>query len=94
MRDYEVVIIIQPDLEEAATNAVIDRVKAWIVEGNGNVVKTDLWGKRHLAYAIRKQREGYYVLFQAQMDPTFVSQLERNMKLQEPVMRYMVTAAE
>ncbi len=94
MRDYELVIIIQPDLDETATTAVIDRVKGWITDAEGNVAKTDLWGKRHMAYAIRKQREGYYVLLQAQMDPAFVNELERNLRLQEPVMRYLVTTAD
>ncbi len=94
MRDYEVVIIIQPDLDETATTAVVDRVKSWITDASGNIVKTDTWGKRHLAYSIRKQREGFYVMLQAQMDPAFVSQLERNLRLQEPVMRYLVTTAE
>ncbi len=94
MRDYEVVIIIQPDLDETATTAVVDRVKGWITDANGNVAKTDVWGKRHLAYSIRKQREGYYVLLQAQMDPAFVGQLERNLQFQEPVMRYLVTTAD
>ncbi len=94
MREYEVVIIIQPDLDETATTAVIDRVKGWITDANGNVAKTDLWGKRRMAYSIRKQHEGFYVLLQAQMDPAFVDTLERNLQLQEPVMRYLVTTAE
>jgi small subunit ribosomal protein S6 len=91
MRDYEVVIIIQPDLDETATNAVVERVNNWITEANGQVVKTETWGKRRLAYEIRKQREGYYVLLYSQMDPAAVSELERNLQFLEPVLRFMIT---
>ncbi|HNS63623.1 MAG TPA: 30S ribosomal protein S6, partial [Anaerolineaceae bacterium] len=62
MRQYEVVLILQPELEEAAVTGVLDRVKAWIAELGGSVVKVDNWGKRRMAYLIRKQREGQYYL--------------------------------
>jgi small subunit ribosomal protein S6 len=88
MRDYELVFIVHPDLEENAFNEVVERVRSWISEDGGEVVKTDLWGKRKLAYPIRKQAEGQYVLMEARLAPAFGRQLERNLRFLEPVMRF------
>ena len=94
MRSYEVVIIAHPDLEETAFEAVIEKIQGWITDVDGSVEKIDRWGRRRMAYKIRKQREGQYVLIKAQMPSSFVAELERNLQLQEPVMRYMVTVIE
>jgi small subunit ribosomal protein S6 len=91
MRDYEIVFIVHPDLDENALTGVVEKVQSWITDSGGSVVKTDLWGKRHLAYVIRKQHEGQYVFIQAQIAPTFTSDLERNLRFLEPVMRFLVT---
>jgi small subunit ribosomal protein S6 len=90
MRDYEVVFIIQPDLDDTARAGIVERVSTWITDAGGSIVKTDDWGKRRLAYTIRKQREGHYVLLYAQMEPAFVTTLERNIQFLEPVLRFMV----
>ncbi|MFZ5820820.1 MAG: 30S ribosomal protein S6, partial [Chloroflexota bacterium] len=50
MRNYELVCIVQPDLDETAFNGVVDKVKGWVTEAGGNVDKVDVWGKRRLAY--------------------------------------------
>ena len=94
MRDYEVVFIVHPDLEEAAFNEVIERVQGWITDAGGSITKVDLWGKRKLAYEIRKQKEGQYALLQANMQPEFCTELERNLRLLEPVMRFMIVSLD
>lgn len=94
MRNYEVVFIVHPDLEETAFNDVVDRIKGWITEADGNIANVDVWGKRKMAYPIRKQREGQYVLINAQMNPSSISELERNIRLTEPVLRHLVTVHE
>lgn len=94
MRQYEVVLILQPDLDEASFNAAVDKVKGWISEGEGTVEKVDVWGKRKLAYPIRKQTEGQYALLTVQMDPSFASKLEGNLRLLEPVMRFLIKLVE
>ncbi len=91
MRPYEIVFIAHPDLDENALNETTEKVKGWIAAAGGEVTKIEPWGKRHMAYAIRKRREGYYVLLEANMPPTAVAELERNMRLHEPIMRYLVT---
>jgi small subunit ribosomal protein S6 len=94
MHQYEVTYIVHPDLDEAAFTEINERVQGWITDAGGNVVKVDLWGKRKLAYAIRKQTEGQYVLLQTEMSPAFCVDLERNLRLLEPVMRFLIIAKE
>ncbi len=94
MRDYEVIFIVHPDLDDNALKELVEKVKGWIVDASGVIAKVDFWGKRKMAYAIRKQKEGQYILIRAQMLPTFTAQLERNLRFQEPVMRFLVTSVE
>lgn len=94
MRGYELIFIVQPDLDENAFNDIIERVKGWINEDGGQIEKVDLWGKRKLAYPIRKQTEGQYVLFHTQMTPAHGAVLERNLRFLEPVMRFLVVAKD
>jgi small subunit ribosomal protein S6 len=91
MRNYELMCIIQPDLDETAFNGVVDKVKGWISDSGGSVDKAEVWGRRKLAYVIEKHREGQYVLLNLTMDPAATSELERNLLLQEPVMRHMLS---
>ncbi len=91
MRKYELVCIIQPDLDETAFNGVVDRLKGWIGESGGTVDKVDVWGRRKLAYPIRKQRDGQYVLINASLEPSATSGLERNIRFQEAVLRHMLS---
>lgn len=94
MRNYELLVVIQPDLEEAALAEVNSKITGWVNEAGGSVEKTDNWGKRRLAYQIRKQREGLYILFKLNMAPAATSELERNIRFMEPVMRHLLTLAE
>lgn len=91
MRDYEIVFIAHPDLEETALNEVADKVKGWITEAGGSITKSDFWGRRRLAYSIRKQKEGQYILLKVKMIPESLTTFERNMRFLEPVMRFVIT---
>ena len=92
MRKYELVCIIQPELDETAFKGVVDRVSSWISDAGGSVDKVDIWGRRRMAYQIRKQREGQYVLMNVTLDPKAASTLERNIRYLEPVLRHMLSA--
>jgi small subunit ribosomal protein S6 len=94
MREYELVFIVHPDLEEAAFNELVDRVQSWITDAGGSVSKVDIWGKRRLAYDIQKQHEGQYVLLRAQLKPESTAEIERNFRFVEPVMRFLITSAD
>lgn len=94
MRNYEVVTIFQPDLDETALTAGIEKIKGWITESGGVVSKVDVWGKRRMAYMIRKTREGQYAVIYTQMEPAFANTLEHNMRFLEPLMRFLITNVE
>lgn len=94
MREYELVFIVHPDLDDNAFKDVIEKVRGWITEAGGSVSKVDLWGKRKLAYAIRKQKDGQYVLLKTQMDPSFSATLERNLRFLEPVLRFLLISVD
>lgn len=92
MRNYELVCILHPDLEESVSNEALERIQGWVTETGGSVEKTEVWGRRKLAYMIHKQTEGHYVLINITLDPKAASELERNIRFLEPVMRHMLTA--
>lgn len=94
MRNYEITYIADPDIDESAFKQLNDQVATLIKDGGGKVTKTDIWGKRNLAYAIRKKTEGQYVVLQVEMDAEAVTEFERQLRLREPVMRYLIVAAE
>ena len=92
MHNYEIVIIIHPDLDEEAINQALDKIKDWITKAGGTIEKLDNWGKRILSYEIQKQNEGIYYLFNTSMPTAAVGELERNMITLEPVMRHLIVA--
>jgi small subunit ribosomal protein S6 len=92
MHHYELVCIIHPDLDEAAFNALVEKVKSWVEEIKGSVDKVDIWGRRRLAYMIKKQHEGQYILFNLSLEPTVTATLEQNLRFQESILRYMITS--
>ncbi len=94
MRDYELIFIVHPELDETALNELVEKVKGWITEAGGVIAKVDFWGRRKLAYSIRKQREGQYVMVKMQIAPTFGATLERNLRFLEPVMRFLISSVE
>jgi len=91
MRNYELICILQPELDETAFKSALERVQTWVTEAGGSVDKTEIWGRRRLAYAIHKQIEGQYVLLNISLDPKATSELERNIRYLEPVLRHMLT---
>jgi small subunit ribosomal protein S6 len=94
MRTYELVCIIHPELDDSAFKGIIEKVNGWISEAGGNVDKVEPWGRRRMAYTIRKQREGQYVLFHISMLPSAAAGLERNIRFQESVLRSMLTLVD
>jgi small subunit ribosomal protein S6 len=90
MRPYEVMIIFDPALEEAALKDQIDRSTELIRRNGGSLGRLDRWGKRRLAYEINHQREGYYVVVEATAEPAAMSVLDRTLHLADEVLRHKV----
>lgn len=94
MRDYELIVIIHPDLDDEAIDQAHDRIRGWIEESGGTIEKVDNWGKRRLAYEIQKQNEGIYYLININTNPESIVDLERNLKILEPIMRHLIVAKQ
>jgi small subunit ribosomal protein S6 len=94
MRHYELVCIIHPDLDEAAFNGIIEKIKIWVTEIKGSADKVEVWGRKRMAYTIKKHREGQYVLFNLSLEPAATAALEQNLRFQESIIRYMITAVK
>lgn len=90
MRDYELVFIVTPEFDEAATADIVDKVKSWITESGGTIESVEEWGRQKLAYLIRNHKEGQYYLFNIILEPSTVATLERNFRLQESVLRFLI----
>jgi len=91
MRQYELILIVQPDLDEETTQGVIERVQNMITDNSGEILNTDLWGSKQLAYEIKDFREGYYVYMEVQFPPEFGTELKQNLRYIEPIIRYLLT---
>lgn len=94
MNQYEVLYVITPELDDETNQAVMDKFAGIITANGGEVEKTDVWGKRRLAYAIDYKTEGYYVLVNFNAPAELPRELERNFKNDERVIRYMVIRKE
>lgn len=92
MQEYEVMYIIRPNYEEEKYAQIIEKFNTLIQANGGEVVKTEPWGKRRLAYEIEKLREGYYVLVNFKAPADLPAELERNFRNADDVMRYLVIA--
>ena len=93
MNPYELLLIITPDYDESEAEALTDQVKG-IIENSGTLLKVDPWGKKRLAYPIRKRSEGYYVLYIFESAPSFVAELSRSLRVIETILRYMIVQYE
>jgi small subunit ribosomal protein S6 len=90
LRDYEILYIVRPELDEEQLQAAIATVGKLIESLGGATQKTDVWGRRRLAYEVKHLREGQYVLTDFQIDPARVPELEGTLKISDTVFRHLV----
>ncbi|RMF26984.1 MAG: 30S ribosomal protein S6 [Chloroflexi bacterium] len=94
MRSYELTFIIHPEVEEPDFSQLIEKVKGYITSNGGQVTNVDIWGRRKLAYPIRRVREGQYVYMEMEMDGQAIANLERSLRLTEPIMRHLIVRTD
>ena len=94
MHPYELMYIIKPDMADEAREALIARFSGLISGAGGTVDKSDEWGKRRLAYPIQFLSEGYYLLVNFTAPAELIRELERNMRISEDVLRFLVTRTD
>ncbi len=94
MRHYEIMVILDPSLEERTVAPSLDTYLNVIRTAGGSVEKLDVWGRRRLAYEIAKNTEGIYAVIDVQTTPTAVAELDRQLRLNESVLRTKVIRPE
>jgi small subunit ribosomal protein S6 len=94
LREYELVYILRTDVDESAMTDLSNRLAQAVSSQQGKIVSTENWGRRNLAYQINKQGVGIYVLQRIQMEPTGAAELDRVLRFNENVMRYLLTRTD
>jgi small subunit ribosomal protein S6 len=94
VRDYELMYIVRPELEDDAVRVAVKSVRSLIESQEGEVVKTTLWGKRRLAYEVKRLREGHYVLVVFHLDGGKVGEIERALRIHDTVFRHLIVVHE
>lgn len=94
MRDYELMIVFRPDLEEQPLQEAAERLNGMIAARGGQVTSSDLWGRRRMAYSIQDFRDGIYQVTLLKLDPVQTDALERNLMLNDQILRYLLIRVE
>ena len=88
MRHYEMMVILRDDLDEEGAQALIERIQGSITDGGGEIRTVDDWGKRPFAYEIDHRTAGYYAVFDFEVGPEAMTEIERQLKINDNVVRY------
>jgi small subunit ribosomal protein S6 len=94
MRDYELVLVIDPEISGVDQKKLITKIKKIIEELKGKVEKTEEWGKKKFAYPMKKKSLGYYFLWMVKLPPEGPSEMEKQLKLEEKLIRYLLVKKE
>ena len=94
MRDYELVIIISPDVAEEDIPTTIDKVSQFVTSRGGEITGIDRWGKRRLAYPINRFKEGNYELSRFKLEPGTTAELEASLQISETILRHLLVRME
>lgn len=90
MNFYESLFIINPALDDMEVKKVVDKVEGLIKKEGGEILKVDNWGKKKLAYEVKRQKKGYYILINIRVKASTISELERSLKLTDPVIKFLI----
>ena len=93
LRDYEMVLVLDPGLEETAIQDELGKCREVIESHGGAVDKIDMWGRRKLAYEIKKRTDGFYILLEFKAKPGIARDLDQELRVREPVLRYLTVLA-
>jgi small subunit ribosomal protein S6 len=94
VRDYELMVVLDPNLDEAAIEAMNTRIGGLVTQRGGTVENVDTWGRKRLAYPIGRFRDGFYILNRLQLPPNAATEIERALKLTESVLRHLLVRSE
>ncbi|HEX8997262.1 MAG TPA: 30S ribosomal protein S6 [Ktedonobacterales bacterium] len=89
-RDYELGIVINPEVGDEQARALVERVTTIINNNGGQVVRVNAWGRRRLAYPIQRFRDGLYFFYDLVLDPASIAEIERNIRVNEDIIRHLM----
>ncbi len=90
MRPYEMVVVLRADLSEEDLSGQIEAIQNWIQRNKGEIVEAKHWGRRRLAFPIKKLRDGYYIFYRLSLPADAPAELERSLRFSENVLRYLI----
>lgn len=90
MNEYEIMVIVHPEADEDAVTAINEQIGQFISAQGGELLNTNVWGRRKLAYAIDKHTEGTYVVFQLRLPASKVGEIDRALRLHEQIVRFVI----
>jgi len=88
MKRYETIFILDPDLEEEQAQSAIEKIRGIITQFKGEILKDEDWGKRKLAYEVKKKQRGHYRLIEFTATPPLLTELERNFRVMDSVLKF------
>jgi small subunit ribosomal protein S6 len=88
-RTYEIMFIVRPDVEEADMDKLIETFSGYITDGGGSITSTEKMGRRRLAYTVKKFNDGFYVLLIVEAPASLISEIERRLRVSEPVIKFI-----
>ncbi len=94
MREYELMYLLTPDLQEDELTTAGERISSQITNRGGEITKVDGWGRRRLAYPIKRHMDGYYTVLRFKLEPGLTVELDRSLRLTEQVLRHIIVHAE
>ncbi len=94
MKEYEAMAILDANMEDEKIEAAVTKIEGIIAKNGGKVAKTDRWGKRKLAYPIKKQTMGYYALFHFEGPEENIKEMDRVLRISDEVVRHMFVAKD
>lgn len=94
MNKYELAMVVNAKIEDEERAAVVEKAKNYVTRYGGTITEVEEWGKKRLAYEIRKMREGFYYFIQFEADTTAPAEIERHMRIMDNVLRYLVVKKE
>lgn len=94
MRSYELMILLDPNLQDEAISALVKEIQQTITKNQGKIGKVSQWGKRKLAYEIKKFQEAFYVVLNFELEPENIANIEKSIKFEEKIIRYSIVLGQ
>lgn len=89
LHEYETMIVIRPDLDDAITTGIVEKLEGVVTDKQGTILLRDDWGKRKLTYPIAKQQKGHYVMLNYLVGPDVILELERRIRIDDNILRFL-----